>query len=68
MALPDLMVGCGAVDSKGNARRLLQQGGVSLNNNKIDDFNRRVVLEDFIENMYLVLRKGRKNYFIIQVG
>ncbi|MGH1365196.1 MAG: tyrosine--tRNA ligase [Calditrichia bacterium] len=68
MALPDLMVGCGAVDSKGNARRLLQQGGVSLNNNKIDDFNRRVVLEDFIENRYLVLRKGRKNYFLIQVG
>ena len=68
MPIPDLMVNCGAVDSKGAARRLLQQGGVSLNNNKVDGFERKVVLEDFIESQYLVLRKGRKNYFLIQVG
>ena len=52
--------------SKGEARKLIQGGGVSINKVKIDDPNGAV---DFhlLQNQYLLVQKGKKNYFIIKV-
>ena len=67
MQLADLMVEVQACKSKGEARRLLQGGGVSLNNRKWDDPNQGITRADTIEGRFLVLRKGRKNYFLVKV-
>ena len=51
--------------SKGEARRLLQQGGASLNNRKVQDAQRRVTLEDLASDSSLVLRAGKKKYHVV---
>lgn len=52
--------------SKGEARKLIQGGGVSINKAKVDNPNAAV---DFplLQDRYLLVQKGKKNYFIISV-
>ena len=49
------------------ARRLLKGGGVRLNNVQIDE-SRKVTAGDAIEEQVLVLRKGKKNYYLIEIS
>jgi len=53
--------------SKGEARRMLQQGGIYLNNRPVADVQKSVTLSDCIEGQFLVLRKGRKNYHLAKI-
>jgi tyrosyl-tRNA synthetase len=53
--------------SKGEARRAIQGGGIYLNNERITDQDQCVTLGQSIEGQYLVLRKGRKRYHLVQV-
>jgi tyrosyl-tRNA synthetase len=52
--------------SKGEARKMIQGGGVSINKTKVDDANQKV---DFtlLQNKYLLAQKGKKNYYLIVV-
>lgn len=52
--------------SKGEARKLIQGGGVSINKIKVDDPNGPVDF-DLLQDQYLLVQKGKKNYFIIKV-
>ena len=63
----DLLIDSGVAKSKGEARRSIQEGGINLNNNRISDVERVIRTNDLIENRYLILRKGRKNYHLIKV-
>ena len=55
----------GLFKSKGEARRMAQQGGLSLNDAKVDD--RRVFAEgDVSADGVAVLRSGKKNYFVLR--
>jgi len=63
----DLMAQCGVVKSKGEARRLLQGGGVNLNNVRVNDADKKVTVEDAIGGQFIVLRKGGKNYHLVKV-
>ncbi len=54
--------------SKGEARKLVQGGGVSLNKEKVAAIDRRVTGADLISGKYLLVQKGKKNYYIITVG
>ncbi len=63
----DLMANCGVVKSKGEARRLLQGGGVNMNNIRVNEVDRKVVVDDAIEGAFIVLRKGSKNYHLVKV-
>jgi tyrosyl-tRNA synthetase len=63
----ELLALSGLVGSKGEARRLLQQGGVYLNNRPVSDTRKSVALSDSIEGQFLVLRKGRKNYHLVKI-
>ncbi|MBR5520279.1 MAG: tyrosine--tRNA ligase [Clostridia bacterium] len=56
-----LMVKCGLAASKGEARRLIQQGGVAANNEKVADIGKKFTTADF-EGEGVVLRKGKKIY------
>lgn len=56
----NLMVRCGLCKSNGEARRLIEQGGVSINDVKITDSKATVSDSDFGEKGYIVIRKGKK--------
>jgi tyrosyl-tRNA synthetase len=54
-------------ESKGEFRRLVQGGGVSLNKEKIDDPELIITPDKLLNNKYLLLQKGKKSYFLIRV-
>ena len=56
----DLMVLCGLVASKGEGRRLVQQGGVSLNDEKVTDPNLRISRDMLSDTV--IIKKGKKVY------
>ena len=53
--------------SKGEARRMVSGGGVSINKRKITGPEQRISKVDFINNKYLLIQKGKKNYYLIRV-
>jgi len=52
--------------SKGEARKMIQGGGVSINKEKIADPNSSLKLT-LLQNKYLLVQKGKKNYYIVEV-
>jgi tyrosyl-tRNA synthetase len=52
--------------SKGELRRLVQGNGLSINKSKITDPDQKVFAESLISRKYLLIQKGKKNYFIIR--
>lgn len=53
--------------SKGEMRKLVQGGGVSLNKEKLAAADRVVTEEDLIGGKYLLVQRGKKNYFLVTV-
>lgn len=53
--------------SKGEARKMLQAGGVSINKQKIADGNAKPEF-DLLQEKYLLAQKGKKNYYLIVIG
>ncbi|MBQ7634591.1 MAG: tyrosine--tRNA ligase [Bacteroidaceae bacterium] len=53
--------------SKGEMRKLTQGGGVSLNKEKLQQFDRAIEASDLIGGKYLLVQRGKKNYFLISV-
>jgi tyrosyl-tRNA synthetase len=66
IGLLELMVAAGAAASNGEARRLVEQGGVRLNNNVADDPAHTVGRTDLIGDGTVVLRVGKKRYFLVR--
>ena len=70
-------LGCSFVDmaadltkvfpSKGECRKMVQGGGVSLNKEKVADAMRQVTGEDLIAGKYMIAQRGKKNYYLIIV-
>lgn len=54
--------------SKGELRRTVVGGGVSLNKNKVNDSEMIVDSTQLINNKYLLVQKGKKNYYLIKVN
>lgn len=54
--------------SKGDMRKMVQGGGVSLNKEKLTDQNRLILTEDLIDGKYLLVQKGKKNYYLLIVS
>ena len=57
----DLMKKCGLIPSNGEGRRLIQHGGVSVDDEKVTDVYAKVAKSDF-EKGYVVIKKGKKVY------
>ena len=51
--------------SKGEMRKMVQGGGVSLNKEKLETFDRIISAEDLIDEKYLLVQRGKKNYYLI---
>ncbi|MCZ6704658.1 MAG: tyrosine--tRNA ligase [Bacteroidetes bacterium] len=67
IGLLDLLADSGLTASKGEARRLVRSGGAYMNNIRQNDEHVRVTVNDLIEGKLVVLRKGQKNYRVVQV-
>jgi len=61
MNIVDLIVSTGLVPSKGEGRRLINQGGLTLNDEKVDAIDFMVTMKDFKDGN-LMLKKGKKTY------
>jgi tyrosyl-tRNA synthetase len=57
----------GVFASRGELRRLIKGGGVSINKEKIPDENINITKDHFINNKYILIQKGKKNYFLVRV-
>lgn len=53
--------------SKGEMRKLIQSGGVSLNKEKVTDIDMIINAEHLLDEKYLLVQKGKKNYFLLIV-
>nr|WP_320037062.1 tyrosine--tRNA ligase [uncultured Bacteroides sp.] len=51
--------------SKGEMRKLVQGGGVSLNKEKLAAFDEVINTENLLDNKYLLVQKGKKNYYLV---
>jgi len=51
--------------SRGELRRMIQGGGLSINKKKIEDDQKTISMENFINGKYLLVQKGKKNYYLI---
>ena len=51
--------------SKGEARKMIQNGGVSINREKITDVQLQVTASHLLHQKYLLIQRGKKNYFLL---
>ena len=75
VAKSDIEAGVKAVDlfaektaifpSKGEMRKMVQGGGVSMNKEKLAAFDQTITAEDLLDGKYLLVQRGKKNYYLI---
>ena len=58
----------GTFSSKGEARKMVQSGGVSINRNKIDSIAKEINAADLLHDKYVLIQKGRKNYYLVRAN
>ncbi|MGL4293626.1 MAG: tyrosine--tRNA ligase [Bacteroidales bacterium] len=62
----DLMTDKAAIfPSKGEMRKLVQGGGVSINKEKLGAFDELILADRLLNGKYLLVQKGKKNYFLL---
>ncbi|MCH8330914.1 MAG: tyrosine--tRNA ligase [Bacteroidetes bacterium] len=54
--------------SKGEARRTLEGGGLSINKEKVESIDVMINSEDLLNDKYILVQKGKKNYFLVTVN
>ena len=53
--------------SKGEARKNIQNGGVSINRKKITDIQMKIEKEHLLHDKYILVQRGKRNYYLICV-
>ena len=61
-----LAVESGVFPSKGEARKMIQSNGVSIDKEKYTDINGTLDNSFLINNKYILVQKGKKNYYILK--
>ena len=61
-----LLAESGSFSSKGEARKTIQQGGVSMNGIKIDNPTTQVTSADLLSDNYILIQKGKKNFSLLK--
>jgi tyrosyl-tRNA synthetase len=56
----------GILPSKGEARKLVQNGGISINRNKVENIQFNVDTELLLHEKYILVQKGKKNFYLIE--
>jgi tyrosyl-tRNA synthetase len=57
----------GIFPSKGEAKRMIKGGGVSVNKGRVEDESNSVSSEDLLNRKYILIQKGKKNYYLITI-
>ena len=60
----DLLISMGAANSKREAREFVLGNAISINGEKVNDVEHMISEKDFIDNNYIIVRRGKKNYYI----
>jgi tyrosyl-tRNA synthetase len=68
MDLPSALVRCGLAPSKGQARTSIEAGAVSVNQEVVKDSTRRLTERDLLADRYVILRRGKKTYGLLDVS
>ncbi|XP_047165404.1 tyrosine--tRNA ligase, chloroplastic/mitochondrial-like [Vigna umbellata] len=68
LSLVDLSVSSGLFESKSAARRLLKQGGLYLNNSRVDSEGKRIEAADIVDGKVLLLSAGKKNKVLVRIA
>ena len=63
----EVVTACGLCKSKGEARRLIESGGLYVNNRRISSMDARVDTASIIDERVLVLRSGKRKFFLVKV-
>ncbi|MGW5054682.1 tyrosine--tRNA ligase [Actinokineospora sp. NPDC004072] len=63
----DLLIACGLADSRGAARRTVNEGGAYVNNAKVADESWTPAKEDLLHGKWLVVRRGKRNTAGVEV-
>jgi tyrosyl-tRNA synthetase len=66
LPIADLLLSSGLVSSGSDAKRLIQSGGIYMNNHRISDPKYFVTGSDLIDDSIIVLNRGKKNYFVFK--
>ncbi len=67
MGIVEVLTGCGFLPSNSEARRALQENSISVNKSKTDA-SKMISPEDLLNGKYLLLQRGKKNYFVVVVA
>lgn len=67
LSLIDAIVSCEIATGRGAARKLIEGGGIYVNNHRVADAQATIARSELIEGKYLVLRKGAKNYHLARL-
>ncbi len=65
VTLIDALVQAGVSKSKGDARKLIQQGSIQVNGSKVDSLDTVLCKKDAYDNEFSIIKKGKKNYIVI---
>ena len=65
VTLIDALVEAGVSRSKSDARKLIQQGSISINGVKTAEIDRTLTKNEAIDHEFSILRKGKKNYIVV---
>lgn len=60
-----LVTSTGIFPSKGEARKMIQNGGLSINREKVTDAQMQVGTANLLHEKYLLVQRGKKNYYLI---
>jgi tyrosyl-tRNA synthetase len=63
--LIDLLVDTNIFPSKGEAKKMFIAGGLGLNKTKIAPEKTSIEAQDLLQGKYLLLQKGKKNYYLV---
>lgn len=58
----------GLSPSKGQARKDIEGGGIYLNNSRVSEAGRAATLGDLLFGRYVLLRKGKRSYLLLEVA
>ena len=61
-----LLADTGIMPSKGEARKMVQGGGISINRKKVEGLQLTVNSSMLLHGKYILVQKGKKNYYLIQ--
>ena len=61
----DVLASTGIMPSKGEARKMIQSGAIGINKQKLNDVEATLLPEQLLQNQYILVQKGKKNYYLL---